>query len=314
MTKLSYRDKYRVIGILNSALGSGDKGKGDNQLHYCPFCGHHKKKLEVHVTNQKWHCWVCDTKGKTINGLLRKLQVDNQSLSEIRRIYGDLDITDDSDEQEKTPLFLPTEFTSLSKSPEKGDFYYKNALKYIVDRGISESDIVKHNIGFCRTGIYAGRIIIPSYSHDGELNYFIARTFFENETYKYKNPPVSKNIIALDNQIDWNLPITLVEGIFDAVAVKRNVIPLFGKFISKVLMDKILKHRPKELKIMLDLDAQKQALKYVEYFNNQGIPTSNIIPTEKDASEMGFDHVTEMIKESKQTTYEDIISQKLKFL
>ena len=31
--------------------------------------------------------------------------------------------------------------------------------------------------------------------------------------------------------INWEEPIILVEGVFDAMAVKRNVIPLFGKLV-----------------------------------------------------------------------------------
>ncbi len=312
---ISYRDKHKVIGILNGVLGAGTSGKGDNQLHYCPFCGHHKKKLEVHVSNQKWHCWVCDAKGTRIFSLLKRLQVDNHTLSEIKRIYGDTDTTNNKVEDEpKIELKLPREFISLSKKPDRGDYQLKNALKYVHDRGITDEDIIKHNIGFCKTGLYAGRVIIPSYNENGELNYFIARTIFDNESFKYKNPPVSKNVLALGNQINWDLPITLVEGIFDAIAVRRNVIPLFGKFIPKVLRDAILKNRPPELKIMLDSDAQAQALKYVEYFNKQGIKTSNIIPIEKDASEMGFDESIRIIENTKRTGFDDLIEQKLKLI
>ena len=40
--------------------------------------------------------------------------------------------------------------------------------------------------------------------------------------------------------INWNLPIILCEGAFDAMAIKRNAIPLFGKKISTTLMKKII--------------------------------------------------------------------------
>ena len=44
-----------------------------------------------------------------------------------------------------------------------------------------------------------------------------------------------------ENQINWDEPITLVEGVFDAMAVKRNAIPILGKFIPKTLNDSIYK-------------------------------------------------------------------------
>ena len=49
-------------------------------------------------------------------------------------------------------------------------------------------------------------------------------------------------------------------------------------------------------------------------FQNQGITTKNIKPTDKDASDMGFTEVNTKLKESKQTGFSDIISQKLKGL
>ena len=146
------------------------------------------------------------------------------------------------------------------------------------------------------------------------LNYFIARSFYKDEKYAYKNPPISKNIIPLENQINWNLPIVLVEGIFDAVAVKRNAIPLFGKFIPKKLIDAIYLNGVKTIYIMMDADAQKQALYYVNLFKKQGINAINIPPQGKDPSEMGFEMNIELIKTSKKTTYKDIISQKLNLI
>jgi hypothetical protein len=49
-------------------------------------------------------------------------------------------------------------------------------------------------------------------------------------------------------------------------------------------------------------------------FQNQGITTRNIKPSDKDAGEMGFSQVNTILKESKQTEFGDIISQKLKGL
>ena len=117
-----------------------------------------------------------------------------------------------------------------------------------------------------------------------------------------------------ENQINWNEPITLVEGVFDAMAVKRNSIPILGKFVPKKLNDAIFKNGVSSINILLDEDAQEQALHYTMQFQNQGITTKNIKPTDKDASEMGFTEVNNKLKESKKTGFGDIISQKLKGL
>ena len=62
---------------------------------------------------------------------------------------------------------------------------------------------------------------------------------------------------------------------------------------------------------MLDKDAQQQALHYVVQLGNQGIKVRNIIPSDKDASEMGFTKVNEILKDSKETDFTDVIKQKL---
>lgn len=312
---LSHHDKQKVTNILTEVLSAYSQGKtSDEHIHFCPFCHHHKKKMNINVETQAWHCWVCDAKGRSIFFLLQKLNVDKNQLNIINKIYGTENYTGNTNVEEKIQLLLPKEFVSLNKQPKGLQPAFKNALSYLKKRGITKEDIIKYNIGFCTTGIYAGRIIIPSYDENGILNYFIARTIFDNEDYKYKNPPVSKNIIALGNHIDWSQPITLVEGIFDAIAVKRNVIPLFGKFISKELMNAIFLNKVKHINILLDEDAQKQALYYTEYFAKQEITVINIKPTDKDPSEMGFKPINQIIKTSKESTFEDLISQKLNSL
>ena len=312
---LSQRDKSVIINILDEVLGVGTSLKGNEQAHHCPFCHHHKKKLQINLETQQWHCWVCDSKGRKIQTLLKRLHVDSKRIKKVYEIYGDdYIVSSTTTDEEKVELRLPSEFKSLLKKPKGLNPLYKKVVQYAKDRRISKEDIIKYNIGYCDSGIYTNRIIIPSYDVDGRLNYFIARSVFTEERFKYKNPPISKNVTIFENQINWNKPITLTEGVFDALAVKRNAIPLLGKFIPKTLMDSIYKRGVKEIKIILDKDAQDQALYYVNYFMNNGITVTNILPTEKDASDMGFSKINKKLKTSKSTEFSDIISQKLSTL
>jgi DNA primase len=188
---------------------------------------------------------------------------------------------------------------------------YNKAIHYLSQRGIKESEIVKYNIGYCEDGLYGGRIIIPSYDTNGELNYFIARSFYEDENMKYKNPPVNRDVIVFENQINWNEPITLVEGAFDAFSVKRNVIPLLGKFLLSKLKNKIFEKGVKEITIMLDSDAIEDSTKHTDYFMKNGIKVKNIIPTGKDAGELGYEKVNNLIKSAEETGWDTNILAKL---
>ena len=62
---------------------------------------------------------------------------------------------------------------------------------------------------------------------------------FPNSKFKYKNPPMSKDTVGFELFINWNEPIVLCEGVFDAIAIRNNAIPLLGKFLSKTLLKKI---------------------------------------------------------------------------
>ena len=266
---LSQRDKSVIINILDEVLGVGTSLKGNEQSHHCPFCHHHKKKLQINLDTQQWHCWVCDAKGRKIQTLLRKLQVDSSKIKKIYEIYGDdYIVSTTSTDEEKVELRLPSEFKSLLDIPKGINPLYRKVEQYVKNRGITKEDIIRYNIGYCDGGIYNNRIIIPSYDVDNRLNYFIARSVYEEEKFKYKNPPVSKNVTIFENQINWKEPITLTEGVFDAMAVKRNAIPLLGKFIPKTLMDSIYKNGVKRISVILDKDAQEQALYYVNYFKS----------------------------------------------
>jgi len=308
---LSARNKLVVINVLDSALGVGTSMKGNEQAHHCPFCHHHKKKLQVNLETQYWHCWVCDSKGRSIQSLLRKLNVDRNELNKIVSIYGEYKPSSNETEVEKVVLKLPKEFKPLYQKPKSINPSFNQAIYYLKQRGIGKDEILRYNIGYCEDGLYGGRVIIPSYNEDGELNYFVARSFYEDEKMKYKNPPVSRDVIVFDNQINWEEPITLVEGVFDSFSVKRNVIPILGKFIPKTLKAKIFEKGVKEINILLDSDAVEDSTQHANYFIKNGIKVKNIIPNGKDAGDMGFDEVNRLMKETEETGWDDLILTKL---
>lgn len=307
---ISGKNKLVVISILDSVLGVGSSLKGNEQSHHCPFCHHHKKKLQVNLDTQQWHCWVCNSKGRSIQSLLRKLNVDRRDLDRLHNIYGD-EPEHIQKEEYVVKLQLPKEFKQLYFKPKSINPIYNQAIAYLKRRGITDSEIVKYNIGYCEDGMYGGRIIVPSYDESGELNYFVARSFYEDDKMKYKNPPVNRDVIVFENQINWNEPITLVEGVFDAFSVKRNVIPLLGKFLLSKLKNKIFEKGVKEVNIILDSDAIEDSTKHTEWFIKNGIKVKNIIPKEKDAGELGYKKVNELIKTTNETGWDELVLTKL---
>ena len=131
-------------------------------------------------------------------------------------------------------------------------------------------------------------VIIPSYDENGVLNFFTGRSYYKDSSFKHKNPKVSKDIIGFDLHINWSKPITIVEGAFDAIAVKRNAIPLFGKIILDKLKKKIIEQNVSDVYISLDKDARSKALDICQYFIDNGINVYLVELEEEDPSDLGY--------------------------
>ena len=183
-------------------------------------------------------------------------------------------------------------------------------MAYLKRRGITKGDILRYGIGYCDEGLYSNRVIIPSYNSDGELNYFVGRDIYKGGM-KYKNPPISKNIIGFDLFINWDEPIVLCEGVFDAIAIKRNAIPLFGKTVPKLLMKKIYEKCTNTIYILLDRDAIKDSIKMIDGFMKNGINVYFVNIKEDDPSDMGFYKTINLIKDTKLTSFSDLVRMKL---
>jgi len=312
---LKQTDKNIVVSTLSNTLGSYLTLKGNELAFYCPFCNHHKQKLQVNTESQKWHCWNCNSGGKKLTSLLRKLDVDRKTIFIIREIYGDSNWTPQQEDADtKVFISLPKEFISLAEEPKGFNPEYKNAMYYLTQRGISIKDIIKYNIGYCKEGLYAQRIIIPSYNSDSSLNYFVSRSYYPENKMKYKNPPISKNIVCFESQVNWKEPIILCEGVFDAITIKRNAIPLLGKFPSKQLVEKIFMSGVSDIIISLDNDAVTEALKAAEYFRKNGIQVKMMYLKDKDAADMGYEKFYEELKKTKEFSSEELLLNKINSL
>jgi DNA primase len=308
-----------LLVLLESVLGAGHKTSRGNHAFKCPFCQHHKNKLEINVvTNEKsenpWHCWVCEAKGKTIRSLFKSIKVPANKVAELNMIVvpGKKEF-----KQHLDVISLPKEFISLiniDKLDKVTSLEARRALRFLKKRGITQEDIVKYNIGFCYDGPYKNRVIIPSYDETGSVNYFIARAFIDEMT-KYKNPPTdAKSAIGLELFINWDAPIILLEGMFDALTVKRNVIPLFGKIIHEKLLAKLVRSTVNRIYIALDPDAIKNALKHAEMLMSYGKEVYLVELDGKDANEIGFERFLNTIEQSQPLTFQSLLTKKLQLI
>ena len=301
-----------LVTLVNSVLGSGKPTARNNYAYHCPFCNHHKPKLEVNLTENRegknpWHCWACDVRGTTIYNLFKQLKTESGKFTELKSLVKTSKSIKET--QVVNSVTLPKEYIPLF--PDDKTITWKQAYYYLKSRGITNDDILKYNIGYCDYGLYANMIIIPTYDADGRLNYFTARSFDKNAYIKYRNPSASRDIIPNEHLINWNIPIVICEGLFDAIAIKRNAIPLLGKNIQSSLMKKIVTSLVDKIYIALDRDAMKQALRFCENLMAEGKEVYLVDLQDKDPSEMGFKNFTKLIQNTVPLTYYDLMERKL---
>lgn len=291
--------------------------KGEEAVYFCPFCSHYKKKLEINVRTQEWHCWICNSCGKSIRSLFYKLKVKDSYFDELYKIIGKTWVKYEEKQEKRLDLSLPSEFVPLWKGnplwKSPTSFDYGHAMAYLAKRNITMDDIIRYNIGYCETGTYAKRVLIPSYDWNGDINFFAARAYHEGNTYKYMLPPWPKDFTGFELFVNWSEPITLVEGTFDAIAVRNNAIPLFGTTMPLNLKLNIVLHRVKRINIVLDNDALKQAVDIYDRIENLSdqMDIHLIRLEDKDPSVLGFEAITELINKSKPYGFADIIKAKL---
>ncbi len=291
----------KLYNILTVFLGEAKNGFDENTYQYqfpCPNCVERdgwmearKYNLEVNLQKQVFKCWKCCSIDEHMSGSIIKLirmhgnekllqeykdviyEIRNSELYKINFTSGDFNI--DTSVIEREELKLPSSYKPFKKEGKNN----WGALKYLQDRGIGWDIIERYKIGYTereeenKKGSF--RIIIPSYSALGELNYWVGRDYLPKSDkfpsrVKYDNPKVEKkNIIFNEEKLQWDADITLVEGPFDHIVVPNSV-PLLGKALNKeykLYWDLITKANA-NVNIMLDADAFNTVKELYKFLNH----------------------------------------------
>ena len=278
---------------------------GDINAHYpnkgqisfdCPVCsydikgldkGDGKGNFEVNYHQGVYKCWACSETFNT-HGSLNKLFLkwgNKRHKATWELIGGDFI---KKTEKKYKQVKLPKEYISFTKG-NKLTIPYKEAYNYLRKRNITDEIINKYSIGYTTEGEYRGRIIVPSFDENEELNYFVSRSYI-NHKNKYKNPEAEKDkIIFNEHLIKWDEDVYLVEGVFDMFFLK-NAIPILGKNLSDRLWEKLYSNCKKNIIVCLDGDAWEDAEKLYRKLDG-GKLTNRIrlikLPKDKDVSDLG---------------------------
>ena len=300
-----------IVSLLDKVLKSRGQSlkKSNEYMWWSPFVQHHKPKLQVNIQTGKWHCWVSNQGGHNLYQLFKKVGAGYEDFKELNQLLGETSFYQKDTDKKSEIIQLPQECKSLSDKTDTS-IIKQHALRFLRKRGITSEDIKRYNLGYCSEGVYQNRIIIPSYDSIGKLNYFVGRDFYAS-TLKYKNPPIPKDVIGFDLYVNWSLPIILVEGVFDAMSIKNNSIPLFGKTILPKLYGKIIENKVKDIFIILDSDAFDDAIQITEKFVNEGISVNFVKLDGKDPNDLGYKKMITKIDNSLPMDFKQIMEMKL---
>lgn len=296
-------DSRDRVEFLRALFGECDVAKnGLNVAFRCPACDapREKRKLIVRTDNGLWHCWVCDSRGRSVASLLRKFHPDrvsewNRRFDPNRRSKFDDDISASALSDVELPPCVSAVDVYDSSDPD-----YLSVVKYLGSRAIDYDTMYRYRLCIGTRGKFKRRVIIPSFSGDGELNYWTARSI-DGENFRYVNPPVDRNSIVFNEvDVDWNRELLLVEGPFDMIRANRNCVPLLGSSLSK---DSLLLRRLVEnstpVVLALDADACGKAHKIASTMYGLGLSVRMAsLGWDKDVGEMSSDRIVTIVKDA----------------
>lgn len=283
----------------------------------CPSstCKHDKDKFNLNFASEIniFRCWKCNYKG-FVHRIFEDYGTDEDlvRIKELIPLKGKPKYEKVKKEfDENITCELPEGYRPLTK--KWNTKYYYKALEYLRGRRVDDEMIKKFQIGYTESGPRKFRIIIPSFNKNGEINYYEARSYLPWVKPAYHKPDaeeVAKNEIIFNvSNVDFNLPVYLVEGPFDMLPL-YNVVPMLGKEISGILLEKLVKHKTKVI-LCLDEDALKDSVDIYNRLIECGIDVYFVEIKDDIASyyeKYGKEALIEVLKAHRKLDFKYIIS------
>jgi len=260
--------QYDVIRFL-MRQGLDPQPSGDDDVVVCcPFCSDHKPRLGVNTgpRNGLWNCFNCGRSGDLL-ALLTAPEVGGMTYADaLRSILHQRTGRPTSPERQTiledsaTPpaaVSLPAEFHVLRNGPEPetGESIRSAPFRqYLNERGLSPATVEQYGIGYCRTGKYAWRVVIPIMFF-GTLISFVARAIGDRQP-KVLTPPGGRTGTVLFNldRLWGREDVVLVEGIFDALAMPDRAVAVLGSRLSAAQIRLLIESGVKRLIFCFDPD------------------------------------------------------------
>lgn len=268
-----------TLGSFLQSLGARAVANSEYEFDLCPWCSG-KKVMRFNISKMIGVCYKCP---RTV--FLRDLAVDVAGIPahQVKKYVEDFN----ADERLKMgfaeamldgllgtdrartistlqPVALPDEFRLLQDG--QSSVVGRKALAYMVGRGCPTCVLYDMKFGYCASGLYEGRVIIPFYEN-GELVYWQARDFTGNVSVenKIKNPRTlttshgKSDVLFNFDGVKRLETIIMTESWGSSLAVGRRAFAINGKSLSEVQGQKVLDMKADTVIILLDAETAEQS-------------------------------------------------------
>ena len=282
--------------ITNQGVEVGESG--DQLVAVCPFCRHHRTSFYLSPEKGLWICKFCGRKGngpKLISLLLGVSYRHAAELLEGRSIP----YATETEEREKPTIQLPEEYEPLELPEHVGN---KRFWRYARRRRLTLDLVEAYDVGFCRSGLYGGRLIIPFYWKD-ELVSFFARDITNKLSRKVMTPFGGKQGQFLFNLDRLNRKdVIAVEGAFDCLVLPSRAFASSGKRLNNTQLIQLVQHGGIELVYLCwDEDAVRDASEMTARLSTF-VDVKLVLLPMTDPSHLGRDAVLRAVAAAERTT------------
>lgn len=310
--------------FIERAFGAGNLARnGMNMDIRCPVptCesrkDRSKRKLSIHIDDDKNHCWVCGWKARSLIPLLIKYGTQDLLNQYQQQFYSGPSLQNKCIQvnPEKQSVVLPIDFEPLALNEKLRDPDFRAVALYASSRGLSERDLWYYKFGTSDDLRWRRRLLMPSFDAEGQLNFFVGRAVDNKRLPKYDNPDTpKKDFIFNELNVDWKSRLVICEGPMDLTRCGENAVPLLGSMLTEdfLLFERILFNKT-PVALALDCrDMKWKMQKYARKFAEYGIDVTIVDTGDKpDPGEMSKDEFKQALEQAKPWSWHDMFSAKL---
>lgn len=295
---MKYSKKSQAV--LDSVRERGIRGPspGGEFAFWCPFCGPRGYKEDDHfkgtlrVTGTATVRTGIGLEKETIDvsperGVFKCWRCSIFAVTDVSWIADVTDVVPTAADIAPVYLGAPEGFETLDPSRLE----HQVGVDYL--RTGRDLDVLDHalaaGVGICRSGLYAGRVVIP-HLEDGKWRGFVARSMFGRyPSYLTPRGMQRRRLLWGLEGVDTTHPTWVTEGCFDALPLRPRSVGTYGTGITDEQVDLMVEHLGHGVVVCLDADAWKKARMLAMRLRLRGVPSAWVkLPAGTDPGMLGW--------------------------